>query len=366
MSTPTDRSTPRSVESFHEALALSSRRLGFSVTQNLPPLACAHCSVSASPGAGATTFTGDFGRRVAAQRPELARLDIRFIDFTGGEPTLARDFVQTVSRAATEAGVQCGIVSAAHWATSPARARRFLAMFPHIDNWDISVDVYHLPFVSLDRIRVAFAVLSDMGKPPLIRIAHHEPMTYEDARLIDEVYGFAGRRIAFQPIGPVGRAADLVTAELADLTTYDRSPCPTTGPLVQPGGRVAPCCAPLSHEDGAHPMRLGNAFDEPLADIVQRWRTHPLLQTMRVFGMAPVVNWLEEAGVDTAQALRARQCDTCVALARQDDWLWLADRRARGGLHRLRLAHALETHFGETWLGEVMVAEAVKAQLVDA
>ncbi len=231
---------PRTADSYAEAQAMSSRRLGFTVTRACP-LRCAHCSVSAGPELGATTFGADFAHRVVDQLEELWAADVRFLDFTGGEPTLAPNFVRAVSAAGKSVGMTSGMVTAAHWAVTPQQANRFVTRFCGVDNWDISTDVYHLPFVPVDRVNIAFRTLTERGKHPLVRIAHHEAMTYEDAKLIDLVRTFAGDNIAFQSVGPVGRAANIfmdvpVARERADLGA-----CPTTGPLVKVTGEVSPC-----------------------------------------------------------------------------------------------------------------------------
>lgn len=348
--------TPRDVTSELAGRALASRRLGFSVTQACP-LRCAHCSVSASPDLKSTTFPDSFTNQAVDEMPALAGIGITCIDFTGGEPTLAADFVGRVSEAAACHGVSAGIVTAAHWATTDALGRRFLQRFPHVNHWDISTDIYHLPFVPVDRIRRAFDLLAESGRMPMLRIAHHEPLSYEEAVLIDRVHRFAGTRMSFQPIGPVGRAEGLVTAMPATLSTHDRSPCPTTGPLVQPSGGVSPCCAPLSHESNEHPLRQGHAFPGRLVDAVMRWRRDPLLQTIRLWGFEPVVEWLREVPRLQA-ALRGRACDTCVAMARQGDLLTHAARRAGRLEHRILVAQALKTWFDEPWMEQALLEEA--------
>jgi pyruvate-formate lyase-activating enzyme len=349
-------SSPRAVIGALEAQALASRRLGFSVTKACP-LRCAHCSVSAGPELRHMTFGRAFADKVVAELPQLSAIGITCIDFTGGEPTLAADFVQRVSESAKHVGMAVGVVSAAHWATSDSQARKFLQRFRCIDHWDISTDIYHLPFVSVDKVRRAFDALSELGRPPMIRIAHHVPITYDEAVLIDRIHEFAGRRIGFQPIGPVGRGAELVQAQHATADDYDEAPCPTTGPLVRSDGGVSPCCAPLSHEDYDHPLQLGNAFREPLAVIVGRWRVNPLLQTIRLWGFEPIVQWLRSSP-RLVNSLRSRQCDTCVAMAR-DRGLMLEAAAAAGRLeNRIRVADALKTYFGEPWMEEALLAEA--------
>jgi hypothetical protein len=290
--------------------------------------------------------------------PDLKAIGIDFVDFTGGEPTLAALFVQKVSRAAKEAGITCGIVTAGHWAASDAHAETFLSRFPDIEHWDISTDIYHREFVDVESVIRAFHTISKSRPTPLIRIAYHEPMTLQDAQLIDEVYRQVGERIAFQPVGPVGRGADLLSYSQVGLDQADMTPCPSTGPLVQTGGAVAPCCAPLSHESIDHPLRLGNAFTEPLTAIVTRWRRHPLLQTLRVWGFQPILQWLDEAGVSHASLLRHRVCHMCVELIRNEATCRLAAERASSFEHRIRLAYALLTIFNEPYLDNALRNEA--------
>jgi MoaA/NifB/PqqE/SkfB family radical SAM enzyme len=351
------RHTPREASSFLEAQALSSRRLGFSVTRACP-LRCAHCSVSAAPELYQTTFSKEFGEHIASQMPALKAQDIRFIDFTGGEPILAGDFVRTVSAAARDCGMSCGIVTSAHWATNEFSARKLIDSFKDIENWDISTDIYHLDFVPLERVKLAFKLLTESGHPPLIRIAYHEPMTQSDAVLIDEVYKFAGQRIAFQPVGPVGRAAEIFQYAPVSGDTWDHTPCPTTGPLVQSDGLVAPCCAPLSHEDYNHPLRLGNAFNEPLTTIVDRWRIHPLLQTIRLWGFEPIIRWFTESDTDYSHLLRHRTCHQCVEMIRDPKATQIAMAHANQFSHRIKLAYAILTQYDERWLDNQLRKEA--------
>jgi pyruvate-formate lyase-activating enzyme len=349
--------SPRNVTGFRQAQKLGAHRLGFSVTQACP-LRCAHCSVEAHPSLGHTTLDDAFADRVAAQMPELAAADIRFVDFTGGEPTLATRFVTRVGRSAQAAGMSTGIVTAAHWATSASAADAWIHRFDCIANWDISTDVHHTPYVSLERVELAFERLERAGRSPLIRIAHSAEMTRADAELIRAVQEFAGDRIAFQPVGPVGRARDFVSHAQLDEELGDPTPCPSTGPLVQLRGRVAPCCAPVSHERSEHPLIIGDASCEPLVQLVHRWRVHPLLQAMRLWGTPVLHKWLGEAGFDTSALRRERGCTSCVELIRRTELVEAAMRIASTTSNRIRIAHGLQTTFSENWLADELRREA--------
>jgi len=349
--------TPRHSTSFLEAQRVASKRIGFTVTQACP-LRCAHCSVEASPNLANTTFTSEFAWRIAEQMPDLHSLGVRFVDFTGGEPVLARKFVRIVSEAAARVGMTCGIVTAAHWAKTPELADRVIESFPHIENWDISTDIYHLPFVSLDHVATAFDALQRLGRSTQMRIAHHEEITYEEAKLIDRVFQFAGRKIAFQPIGPVGRGKELVTSPVVEETERDYSPCASTGLLIHNDGAGAPCCAPLSHTTRDSPLFVGNALHDPLCDLVTRWRVQPLIQTIRVWGFGRLEAWVAELGIDAGQFYRRHTCDECVAMLADPTRVRLLDLVAHRLDHRIELAAALLRDFKEPWMENVLKSEA--------
>lgn len=348
----------RDAGNFTEAIKLSSKRLGFSVTKACP-LRCSHCSVSADPKLGHTTYPPSFTVKVVSEMPDIASAGIRYIDFTGGEPVLAEDFVTNVAKAAKSVGIQTGIVTAAHWAFNREKAKKTIEKFIDIDGWDISTDVYHLDFVSLEKVQLAYDLLKhEYGKAPLIRVAYHEPFTEEDCKLILQLDQLFGRDIGFQPIGPVGRARSFVDDGAATPDSYDKSPCPSTGLLIQPFGIAVSCCAPLSHEDYDHPLRLGNAFQEPLAIIINRWRTNPLLQTIRLWGFEPVINWLEEANYPLEKILKDKSCQTCVSLIQDRNACDIAFSRASEFLHKLSLGLSLKKYFGEDEMEKELVMES--------
>ncbi|MDI9847434.1 radical SAM protein [Rhodoblastus sp. 17X3] len=349
--------SPRHARSFLDAQRVASKRLGFSVTRACP-LRCQHCSVNAAPEFAKTTFTTAFAHHVAEQMPDLAKIGVRFIDFTGGEPVLAHSFVRIVSEAAVNAGMTCGLVTAAHWAGDTAKAHALIDKFPNIENWDISADIYHLPFVPAENVRTAFLALESRGRSARIRVAHHDEMSFEEATLIDFVHRFAGRRIGFQPIGPVGRGKALVVSPQVDESERDRTACASTGLLIQNNGAGAPCCAPLSHESIRSPMFVGNAFTESLSDMVSRWRVHPLIQTIRLWGFAPLEAWLNEWGERSERFWRRQTCDECVAMLTDPVLVDRLNRRANRLDHRILLAIALQRDFREPWLEDQIKDEA--------
>lgn len=351
----------RRMREFRESQALSAQRIAFSVTRQCP-LKCEHCCVSASPERKDTAFSAEFGEHVASQMADLHRIGVRWVDFTGGEPTLAKQFVKPVARAARALGMNTGLVSAGHWAKNEKTANRLLDELDDVVEWNISTDVYHLPFVSLDTVERAYSMLKERGKRPRIRIAHSEEMTKEDAEIITRCHQFAGENMGFQPVGKVGRASGLVQLRRAAMLQLDRTPCPTTGPLVQPTGDVEPCCAPAAEEGYAHPMQVGNAFRDSLCKIVMRWRTHPLIQAVRLWGFGPLLEWMQAEGLPVEKLCYDRNCMTCVHLLRDRKLAEQAYRIASQPDKLMLIAAGLLDTFEEPWLARQLELAALRRQ----
>lgn len=346
---------------FRESQAISAKRVAFSVTRQCP-LRCEHCCVSASPERKDTAFSAEFGEHVASQMQDLHRIGVRYVDFTGGEPTLAKQFVKPVARAARALGMRTGMVSAGHWAKNQKTALRLLDELDDVEEWNLSTDVYHLPFVSLETVERAFLMLKERGKKPRIRIAHSEEMSRGDAEIITRCHEFAGEDMGFQPVGKVGRADGLVQLRRAALPELDRTPCPTTGPLVQPNGSVEPCCAPAAEEGYEHPMQVGNAFRDSLCKIVMRWRTHPLIQAIRLWGFGPLLEWMQAEGMTVDALCHDRNCMTCVHLLRDRALAEQAYRITARPDKRILIAAALLETFNEPWMARQLELAARRAQ----
>lgn len=332
--------------------AKSSRRLGLALTRACP-LKCSHCSASAGPYE--ELISPGMSRRakqIISQMPQIAASRVEAIDFTGGEPTLPLSLLADISASAASFGIECTIITSGYWATSPERAMRTLSRLKHIRSWDISTDVYHIQYVDLAQVRLAFETILAVGHEVRIRIAYHDPMTAGDAELIDNVFRFAGRKIGFQPIGPVGRAKGIPLLHLEHCATPAKDPCPTTGLLITPDGRLAPCCGPLSHSSTFGPFDFAGSPEDSIAQLLDRWRCHPLLQTIRIWGFGSVISDLERSGTPTSHLWRKRTCDQCLALIQDRDVSSALNSYGLRLRERVLVASGLQKYFGETWMAD--------------
>jgi pyruvate-formate lyase-activating enzyme len=322
----------------------ASRHLAFSLTRACP-LRCEHCLIATvSPRDQArVTLSIEQARRFADEMSALADAGVERVSFTGGEPLLAPRQLDVLSRAASNAGIGCTVVTACHWSHDEAAAERTVCgRFPQIDTWHLSTDVFHEQFIPSARVLNAARVAVEHGRNVVIRVAVNAPITSEDLALLDRLNADLpeGATIAVQTVVGVGRAESL-DVEVAPWR--DRSvPCITTGPTIRDDGTVSPCCGSLSDQRAGHPFEYPNAFDRGLAATKAVWDRDLLLMLIRSVGFAPVLDWV--ARVDPEHPALANTpdhpCDICVALWREPSTVnavrhWVAQPRVRAQIEAL-------------------------------
>lgn len=327
--------------------SVAATHVTFSLTLACP-LKCAHCIVEAGPEKGYTTMPVEIARQYAEQMPELAARGIHTLSFTGGEPLLAREQLRVISNAAAEHGMDCGVVTAAHWSPNEEAALKVIESLPAINVWDISIDSYHEDFVSFNNVRVAYEAARKAGRQATIRFTYHDPLTEDDRRILDFIYSFADEpHICSQKVRTVGRGDELGIAGSHKFHPWTK-PCVTQGMVVRYDGTLAPCCVNLV-EARQHPFQFGDSRLRPLADIHADFMSHSLLQLIRVIGFVDLMRWLDDAGLadDLPEDLPDDVCDLCPMLftnARLASYL--ADRASRPE-NRLRIAVLASRLLGE-------------------
>jgi pyruvate-formate lyase-activating enzyme len=342
-----DPRTKLSLDELAMVQSAAAKHITFSLTLACP-LQCAHCIVDAGPGKGYTTMKIEVAQAYAAQMPELYTHGIRAISFTGGEPLLARQQLRIISTAAAESGIDCGVVTASHWAANALTARKVVESLPGIHIWDLSIDKYHEEFVSFEKVRTAYEAVKEMGKQATLRFTYHEPLTADDRRILKFISGFAdGADCCSQRVRSVGRGKNLKLVESQKYHPWMK-PCLTQGMVVRYDGSVAPCCVSLI-EERRHPFQLGDARERPLAEIHSEYMSLPLLQMLRTIGFLEVVRWIEES--DLASELKTPLpddvCDLCPRLLTNASIAEYLSRRAATPANRLRIAILASRLLGE-------------------
>ncbi|MCC7418249.1 MAG: radical SAM protein [Acidobacteria bacterium] len=338
--------------------ALSARHVAFSLTEACP-LACRHCIVSTVPVADTTRYLSvEAAERYAGELPELAARGVVRISFTGGEPMLARRQLEILSRAAVASGMTCTIVTACHWAATPAAARQHIRHFDAIEHWHLSTDIYHLEFAPMEVVLHAAREAIGAGRKALVRMAAPVPLPAEHQALYSALLEQLppGVGIAVQPVTRNGRGAAIATdVPAAGVPAW---PCIPNGMVVRHDGTVAPCCAGLVDQRDGHPFQYPRADRAGLAAAHDRWCTDPLLQLIRTVGFAPVLQWVDEMFPDHPMAAAAPRhpCECCVRLWTSPPVAAAVRQRAERPENSAKIAELAAAIFGETFMQEKQVA----------
>jgi len=349
-----DPATEMTLNELADFQAIAGHHVTFSMTLACP-LRCEHCIVSASPDLGHTTMPVEIAAHYAAQMPELAASGIRSLSFTGGEPFLARRQVKLLSDAAAAVGIGCGVVTAGHWGKSRRLADELVASFPGITSWDVSIDAYHLDWVTLKTVTTAVEAARDAGNSVTIRFSYRDPPTDLDLEILAHVRSIRGVKVASQRIRTEGRAVEL---ELEASTKYSPwvKPCLTQGRVIRYDGSVAPCCLNLV-ETRKHAFQFGDARTRPLAQVHDDFLSHPLLQLIRAVGFSEIWGWLQddELTAELTGPLPDDACDLCSYLMRNPAIVKYLQERAAVPEIEARIAMLVSRLFGEDRMAKRLV-----------
>ena len=116
---------------------------------------CRHCSMNSGPDRNDTLSWEQLDMMMTQL---FDQLDIGVIVFSGGESTLLGDDLLKAIDKCRQHGVLSRLVTNAFWADSPEAALAKLTELREagLDELNISTDDYHLPFISLQKVRYAY------------------------------------------------------------------------------------------------------------------------------------------------------------------------------------------------------------------
>ena len=315
---------------------VSITNFGFSITHACPNR-CAHCAPESAPELGHTSISMEQAEAWAGDMEDLAAAGVRGINITGGEPLLLPKVLKILGEAATNAGIIFSVVTAAHWARTYENAVKVIEDHPSIKSWDISTDIWHLPYVSLERVKNAYQACLDLGREVEIRFAHPEPLAGEHLELFNQLLEFADpKHLCCQALRNLGRGQENFVqigisssskvqssdeqrtkkekrierklAMLEENHSVWHAPCLSGGAVVKHDGTVAPCCVgfqevPEDHDPMALPVQLGSASlraenTRSLKEIFLDYISDPKMLLLRALGIKEFVRWTIEAGLE--------------------------------------------------------------------
>lgn len=273
-------------------------------------MACAHCSVESNP-------------RVADPDPTLEELldrvrqaaaaGVGSILVTGGEPMIRRPEVLAVLEESRAACMKNSMTTNGFWGRTPDGSREVLdaLLKAGLDALTVSYDRYHAEFQGPEPVLHIAAAAADRGMAMNVnvtRVADDEDLE----ALVAPFRRSANVRIRFYDVQPVGMARHLPPESLRGEVEGFCSAC--SNAAITDDGRVMACNGPSYFVDPDHPLHVGSLRETPMAELLERHREDPILDTIRTFGPGRLRAELEAA--PDAVGFRARDrymgmCDLC-------------------------------------------------------
>jgi MoaA/NifB/PqqE/SkfB family radical SAM enzyme len=282
----------------------------------------------------------------------------RFLGVTGGEVFLHHDLLLRICRYVRDRyQYDLGIATNGFWAEGEARAKQLLAPLVELGLAEmlVSLDDFHLEFVDIERIVCCIRTALELGVRVTIQTiktrTSHDRAWFQEH--LDLPRPPALRWIEI-PLHPAGRARTAVAPDefLYDWTNQVGRCTALRVWNVAPSGEVVPCCGTAF----ARALRLGNAIEEDLADIVNRGNLSPLVNTLAAWG-GPymLIKTLEVNGNHNFSDRRwASHCHACDTVLRDRKALAILERELP--LHQMEAVRArLQAH--ELWYRSLVLGE---------
>ena len=262
---------------------------------------CAMCYQAAGPKGSDIRGDGrlslDVTKRVideAAQLPELAGDRVHL---SGGESFLHYKEVLEIFRHSKSKGFRnIGATTNAYWALNDAAAYRKCMELAEAGAtyFEVSIDFWHLPYVSLDRVRCLLRAMRRAGLRPTLRTltsrSHHLDellSNFPDEDLLQVIIG-NGR------VQPVGRGAATIPNSEVYYGNGVQGCCDLQLNLtVTPNGNVYPCCAGADMTDS---LSCGNVHRHSLPDIVLNMRTDQVIREIIHGGTGQLIPIIQQLG----------------------------------------------------------------------
>lgn len=286
---------------------------------------CGMCYQAAGPKGSDIRGDGHLSpedvRSVIAQGADLAELNGQRVHVSGGEGFIYFNQMVGHFKVARDCGYRhIGSTTNSFWAINRRIAAERCTVLAEagVTYLEVSYDFWHLPYVSVDRIRNLVHAARDTGIRVMLRTlttkSHHLPELLEPFT-DDELLHV---HVANSTVAPVGRAKDEVPFDDV-YTSEDLTGCCETllNLTVTPNGNVYPCCA---GSDITNALAVGNVKSHSLADIVMRLRTDYMLRVLIHQGPLKIKGLVEKLGLgDRLQPEHSSICHLCWDIFRDDD-----------------------------------------------
>lgn len=183
---------------------------------------------------------------------------------------------------------------------------------------EVSIDYWHKPYVSAERVRCLLRAMRRAGLPVTLRTLSSRSHNMMEALEGFEDEDFLGLIIGNGRVQPVGRGAKNVPMSDVYVAGGVHGCCERQLNLtIGPNGNVYPCCAGADMTDS---LACGNVYTDSLADAVMKMRTEAVLREVIHGGTGQLIPVIEELGFgDRLLPQYSSICHLCWDVFRQDD-----------------------------------------------
>jgi len=223
---------------------------------------------------------------------------VRLVIFAGGEPLLlGEDIFRCIEHVRLRA-LKSRLITNAYWATSPSTASFVLNKLcsAGLDELNISIDDFHLPFINPKRVKIAFDAARELDFEAVILVHCSGSTTSFNERELDALIGeklprmFDANReavtfprplprpflaVSNSTLQAIGRGLDL---DLGDPDPFENWPeqaraiggCPwaVRSPAIAPSGHLVACCG---FEVSGNPiLDIGDLETRSLKDLLNQ------------------------------------------------------------------------------------------------
>lgn len=287
-------------------------------TTNLCNLRCRHCFPSSGPSkeemhrfGNSKTMSPQQAEVYIRQIPQLKNVE-KLLHLGGGESTLFKEEFKDIVSLGKKYNLRVSMVTNCSWAKNQGEADHFIEDLAKrgMMSVQMSVSKFHQEQLAIDYVVRAIRSCKKFGVLVIVR-----PIVIKSHGAADILQNIPtdvleGVKIASSKCQAVGRAREQVSEE--DLFHEDLryTGCHQSLNLtIRQDGSVYPCCAGSDITDS---LCLGNADEEPLADIITRAELDPLLNILVFQGTRYLSEILRDyKGIDFTKKRYGGICELC-------------------------------------------------------
>lgn len=287
---------------------------------------------------------------------------LHVVVFAGGEPTLLGEDLYKAIALCKQHGTVTRVVTNAFWATSKEAAEKKVAELRRagLDELNLSTDDYHLPYISLQRLRYAWEAAQNAGFLSVVLANCAGPQSWLSPERVEQIFGqpdptdtghlhrrfddqgtaltqirIPGKTMAVLSNASVQRLGrglqtmrdeDLPTGDAGDLTEHGGCPWAVRSAAISPKGHLLSCCG-FELEDNPI-LDYGDINSRPLSELLDQADGDLITNMIAIFGPAKIKQILEQYWPDEVSFPRRYRtyCEVCNDLVH--------DRKNREAMYR--------------------------------